>query len=313
MSRILVHANEATAAKRYVYFDLRDQTDGITAETGEAGGQPQVSINGAAWAGAGSIGVLVAIGNGRYYAELAQASIATAGDLLETRYDSANTAESPGDSVQVVGFDPTDDIVEAAIQNNNLDHLLKTAVANNADMTTEMADGSILSNIITKGSDTSDFVVADDSLEAIRDNQQTAAQAGANAALVALNLDHLMKVAVANNADMTVEVVDGTVLCNIMTKGSDTSDFTVADNSLEGLADGSVTLDTTTAIDGSRTIQDALEAIVAEYYGKSDSVDMGNGTKKYRMYKQDGTSILVTIYHNTDGEHTIVSPSPSPS
>lgn len=58
-----------------------------------------------------------------------------------------------------------------------------------------------------------------------------------NDALVALNLDHLMKTAVANNADMTTEVPDGTVLSNIMTKGSDTSTFAVATDSLEGLRD----------------------------------------------------------------------------
>ncbi len=57
-------------------------------------------------------------------------------------------------------------------------------------------------------------------------------------ALVALNLDHLMKTAVANNADMTVEVPDGTVLSNVMSKTSDTSTFVVATDSLEGLSDG---------------------------------------------------------------------------
>lgn len=54
-----------------------------------------------------------------------------------------------------------------------------------------------------------------------------------NDALVALNLDHLMKTAVANNADMTTEVTDGTVLSNIMTSDSDTSGYVVADDSLE--------------------------------------------------------------------------------
>jgi hypothetical protein len=98
-------ANQATAAKRRVYFDLRDATDGITPETGEAGGQPQLSTNGGAWTNTG-IGTLTAIGNGRYYAELTQAAVATAGDILETRFKSANTVESPGDSIQVVAFDP---------------------------------------------------------------------------------------------------------------------------------------------------------------------------------------------------------------
>lgn len=106
---ILVHANEATAAQRTVYFDLRDATDGLTAELTEASGQPQISTNGGAWTNTG-IGTLVAIGNGRYYAVLTQAAVATAGDIIETRYKSANTVETPGDSVQVVAFNPADTV-----------------------------------------------------------------------------------------------------------------------------------------------------------------------------------------------------------
>lgn len=52
-----------------------------------------------------------------------------------------------------------------------------------------------------------------------------------------VNLDHFMKTAVANNADMTTEVTDGTVLSNIMSKTSDTSSFGVANDSLEAQAD----------------------------------------------------------------------------
>ena len=100
-------ANQATAAKRRVYFHLVDATDGITPETGEAAGQPQISTNGGAWTNT-DIGTLNAIGNGRYYAELAQTAVATAGDIIETRYKSAATAECPGDSVQVVAFDLDD-------------------------------------------------------------------------------------------------------------------------------------------------------------------------------------------------------------
>lgn len=97
----MIWANQGTAARRRVYFQLVDATDGLTAETGEAGGQPQISTNGGAWTNTG-IGVLVAIGNGRYYAELTQAALATIGDIIETRYKSANTAEAVGDQVQVI-------------------------------------------------------------------------------------------------------------------------------------------------------------------------------------------------------------------
>lgn len=104
---MLVKANEATAARRRVYFQLVDETDFATPETGEAAGQPQVSTNGGAWTNTG-IGTLTAIGNGRYYADVTQAAVATAGDKIETRYKSANTAECPGDSIHVVAFDPHD-------------------------------------------------------------------------------------------------------------------------------------------------------------------------------------------------------------
>lgn len=48
----------------------------------------------------------------------------------------------------------------------NLDHLMKTAVGNNADMTTEITDGTVLSNVIAAG-DTSTFVRASDGLRPI--------------------------------------------------------------------------------------------------------------------------------------------------
>lgn len=104
----LVLANTATAAYRRVYFDLR-QSDGLTPATGEAAGQPQISTNGAAWTNTG-IGTLSAIGNGRYYADLTQTAVLTAGSMIETRYKSASTIECPGDSVHVVAFDPHDSV-----------------------------------------------------------------------------------------------------------------------------------------------------------------------------------------------------------
>lgn len=103
----LIQANEATAARRRVYFQLVG-TDGLTPATGEAGGQPQASLNGAAWTSA-LIGTLTDIGNGRYYADLTTAAVATAGSWLETRYKSASTAECPGDSVFVVSYNPSAD------------------------------------------------------------------------------------------------------------------------------------------------------------------------------------------------------------
>ena len=101
----LLLANQATASKRRVYFLCVDATDGITAEVGEAGGQPQISTDGGGWVDAG-IGTLSSMGSGYYYAELTQAAVANTGNVISTRYKSANTAESPGTTVQVVAFDP---------------------------------------------------------------------------------------------------------------------------------------------------------------------------------------------------------------
>lgn len=100
-----VLANTATAAHRRVYFHLVDATDGITPENGEAAGQPQISSDGAAWTNTG-IGTLTLIGNGRYYADLTQAVVSTAGTIISSRYKSAATAECPGDTCHVVAFDP---------------------------------------------------------------------------------------------------------------------------------------------------------------------------------------------------------------
>ena len=102
---IHVKQNEATAAKRRMYFHCVDATDGMTPENGEGGGQPQLSVNGASWAN--STNTLVLIGNGRYYVELSAGEVASVG-VIEGRYKSANTAEIPGTTVQVVTPDPYD-------------------------------------------------------------------------------------------------------------------------------------------------------------------------------------------------------------
>ena len=94
--------SEATAARRRFYLHLVDATDGITPETGEAAGQPQISKNGAAFGN--TTATLTAIANGAYYVELTAAELDTlAGGMV--RYKSANTAEFQ-DVFQVVAYDP---------------------------------------------------------------------------------------------------------------------------------------------------------------------------------------------------------------
>lgn len=100
-----VRKNEAIAAKRRIYFDVRT-TDGLTPAAAETSGQPQISINGAAWTntGIGALATIVPSTRGRYYADLTQASVsgAAVGDIYESRYLSGNTIESPGDCIVIV-------------------------------------------------------------------------------------------------------------------------------------------------------------------------------------------------------------------
>lgn len=119
----------------------------------------------------------------------------------------------------------TDVDVDGAIVTYGLDHLVQTSVAG-----TDIANNSIIAKLVSKSApaDWDDFQNTTDSLEAIKDNQQAAAAA----ALVAINLNYLMKDAVADENNMTAEVADESVLCNIMTATQDTSDYDHALHSL---------------------------------------------------------------------------------
>jgi hypothetical protein len=98
----LVNWGDPIPTHRRAYFDVR-LLDGITPSLVEANGQPQISINGGGWNNAG-IAPLAAIGNGRYYADLDVNTVSgNVGDVIETRYQGATTAETPGDSFQVTG------------------------------------------------------------------------------------------------------------------------------------------------------------------------------------------------------------------
>lgn len=82
--------SEGTAARRRFPLYLVDATDGLTPETGEAGGQPQISKAGGAFTNTSA--TLTAVGNGSYYVELTATELDTLG-MIQVRYKSANTAE----------------------------------------------------------------------------------------------------------------------------------------------------------------------------------------------------------------------------
>jgi len=126
---------------------------------------------------------------------------------------------------------------------------------------------------------------------------QTPADAGDVAdALTAINLDHLMKTAVANNADMTAEVTDGSVLSNIMTKGSDTSDFTVADDSLEAIRDrGDAEWITATSVTVSDKTGFALSAAgIDAIWNDASALTLDFGTLLERVYQLIQNKINIT-------------------
>jgi hypothetical protein len=77
------------------------------------------------------------------------------GPALKITGDSDVMLAGSGTIVDSASDDVLVHAAEAAMQNNNLDHLAKTPTAD-ADMTTELADGTILSRIIA-GGDTSAF------------------------------------------------------------------------------------------------------------------------------------------------------------
>ncbi len=101
---MIFEQSEATAVRRRFWLYLVDATDGLTAETGEAAGQPQISKNGAAFGNTSA--TLTHIGNGTYYVELTAGEIDTLGKIM-VRFKSAATAEFSM-VADVVDYDPYD-------------------------------------------------------------------------------------------------------------------------------------------------------------------------------------------------------------
>jgi len=135
-------------------------------------------------------------------------------------------------------------IAGVALSNINLDHLMKTVVADSSDLTTEVADFSVLGLMIAAGGDVSAFVSSDDALQAIAEG---AAGGGASTAEVQsacaqvvddFNLNHLMKTVVADSSDLTAEVADFSVLSLLMAAGGNMSAFVSSDDSLQGISEG---------------------------------------------------------------------------
>lgn len=138
---IAVWQSEATAARRRMFFHCVDATDGITAEPGEAGGQPQISTNGGSWGNTSN--TLTAIGSGRYYVELTAAEVATAG-IIEGRYKSANTAETLGSTIQVIPVDTNIWHVAKTGNDGNTGHEAKDALLTIGQAISSASSGDVI-------------------------------------------------------------------------------------------------------------------------------------------------------------------------
>ncbi len=105
-----------------------------------------------------------------------------------------------------------------------------------ADIAENQAD---LNTIITVTGATANVVIATQiTVDGLQDISAADVLAQAKAAIVFYNMDHFALTPVANNADMTAEVADGTVFSNMMSSSSNTSTYTVADDSLQGISEG---------------------------------------------------------------------------
>jgi hypothetical protein len=240
-----------------------DDTDGKTAETTSFNiGQADIRIskNGGDFAqrNASSPTNLTHDENGWYILALDTTDTNTVGELLiaihesgglpvwktfqvveEAIYDALFAASAD----LITKVDAIDTVVDAVLVDtgttldgklNTIDDFLDTEVAailaDTNELQADWANGGRLDALI-------DTIIAGVNVTTIEGADATdAVQTSAGAALIAYNLDHLMKTAVASNGDMTAEITDGSVLSNLMTKTGDTSDYAYATDSLEGLA-----------------------------------------------------------------------------
>ena len=238
-----------SVAKR-VPFKAFLSTDHVTAATGKTIAIT-TSQNGGAFAvlDAGAANA-VEIGSGWYYIDLLTADTDTKGPLVvrgtegtidpaEVVYDVVNATNA--------GFTALPAVVAGAALGVPLkDANSFLAVANMPAVAPGGTNGLFIAGTnaattITTGL-TTHFIgtvdVCTTNSDMVAEAPDAAAiEAACDTSLVSVNLDHLMKTAVANNADMTVEVADGTVLCNIMSQTSDTSTYDVTGDSLEAIRD----------------------------------------------------------------------------
>lgn len=231
-----------------------------------------------------------------------------------------NFTMAVGDSVEIFATAAFANINTVKQTLTNLHQLMDatTSVAADANLDGIVVDASVLSHLMTKGADTSDYAATTDSQEGLRDTLapsgeydvqlddnlsnldaklDTSAtemgkvpksdstvtwnatalgsiQSEANDALVALDLDHLINSAVAD------QVANDSIIAKLVSKDAtaDWSDYSWQTESLEALKDGILTdIETDTAQIGSGVALDSGTATIAGMLTKMAD-DSGGGT-----------------------------------
>jgi hypothetical protein len=207
-------------------------------------------------------------------------AIAAAVTGFTTAVSTTPTARSVQDILEKDGsgsFLAADDSLEAisdllrtgtvVLAGLNLDHFMLTAVVDEQDMSAEIATGSALAHILVKaaGGDVNDFDPTTDSLQAIRDNQQTAALA----AIDSRELNYLLEI--DGTAAYPENCATDSIIAKICSVGgaADPSTYNNTTDSLEALSNilrtditlgAGIQLDHLQAVDTGVVIDGDLEA-----------------------------------------------------
>jgi len=168
------------------YADLIDDaTNGLAAIKAEVEG-----LGGAAMRGTDNAATATALSTHDSKLDTADTAIDAVQTDLDNATDGLGALKGLIDGLNNISTAQVGTEVDTSLSDINLDHLMKTAVADR-DVMAEVVDGTVLANIMTKtDGDTSDFDPDSDSLEAIRDNQSGSAASIADAVWDEAIADH---------------------------------------------------------------------------------------------------------------------------
>ena len=174
-----------------------------------------------------------------------------------------------------------------ALVANNLDHLCKTATAA-ADMTTEVTDGTVISRMLSKTSDTSTYDVTTDSLEAVRDRGD-AAWITATGFSTHSAADVKTAIEAAGSSLALILEDTGTTIPSLIAA---LNNVAVSDI-LAGVVEGTI------------TVKQALQATIAFAAGLAS----GGGTATLKFRDQADTKDRITMTVDANGNRTVVTTS----